>query len=190
MAQETTSTSNKLQNIIVALVAVLLAVALFFGQRSQLGGASLGAQAAAATPIETALTNKQPTLMEFYADWCTSCQAMAPGLAKLKKDYMGKVNFAMLNVDNTKWLPEIEKYRVDGIPHFVFFDRQGQALGEVIGEQPTSIMGSTLDQILADKIKPADGQAIKQSNGQTSPMSEPSSTSADPRSHGAQVKAS
>jgi thiol-disulfide isomerase/thioredoxin len=189
MAQEITP-SNKLQNIIVALVAVLLAVALFFGQRLQLGGVSLGAQAAAATPIETALTNQQPTLMEFYADWCTSCQAMAPGLAQLKKDYAGKVNFAMLNVDNTKWLPEIEKYRVDGIPHFVFFDRQGQALGEVIGEQPTSIMGSTLDQILADRIKPADGQTIQQSEGQTSPMSEPTTTTGDPRSHGAQVKPS
>jgi thioredoxin-like negative regulator of GroEL len=189
MAQETTP-NNKLQNIIVALIAVSLAVALFFGQRSQLGGASLSAQAAAATQIETALTNKQPTLMEFYADWYASCRAMAPGLAQLKKDFAGKVNFAMLNVDNTKWLPEIEKYRVDGIPHFVFFDGQGQTLGEVIGEQPTSIMSSTLDRILTNQIKPSNGQTIKQSSGQTSPMSEPSSTSTDPRSHGAQVKAS
>ena len=129
--------------------------------------------------------------MEFYADWCSSCQAMAPNLAKIKQDYGGKVEFAMLNVDNTKWLPEIEKYRVDGIPHFVFFNQQGQTLGEVIGEQPESVMRSTLDEILADRIQPSTNltsKAIKLSAGQTSPMTaEPVAKPTDPRSHSAQA---
>jgi thioredoxin-like negative regulator of GroEL len=190
MVQET-APSNKLQNIIVAIVAVLLAVALFFGQRLQQGNNSLAAQAKAATPIEAALASGRPTLMEFYADWCGSCKAMAPNLAKIKQDYTGKVEFAMLNVDNTKWLPEIEKYRVDGIPHFVFFNKQGQTLGEVIGEQPESVMRSTLDEILADRIKP-DNAKIEQREGQTSPMTSESATAkpTDPRSHSNQAKQS
>jgi thioredoxin-like negative regulator of GroEL len=190
MAQETAS-SNKLQNIIVAAVACLLAVALFFGQRLQQGNNSLTAQAKVATPIELALTSGRPTLMEFYADWCGSCKAMAPNLAKIKQDYGGKVEFAMLNVDNTKWLPEIEKYRVDGIPHFVFFNRQGQTLGEVIGEQPESVMRSALDGILADRIKPNNAK-IEQQEGQTSPMTSESAAAkpTDPRSHSSQAKQS
>jgi thioredoxin-like negative regulator of GroEL len=189
MAQETTS-SNKFQNIIVVIVAVLLAVALFFGQRLQQGNNSLAAQAAVATPIDMAIASGRPTLMEFYADWCGSCKAMAPNLANIKKDYAGKIDFAMLNVDNTKWLPEIEKYRVDGIPHFVFFDRRGQTLGEVIGEQPESVMRSTLDAILADRIKPENAsQAIELQEGQTSPMTTESiAKPSDPRSHSAQSK--
>jgi thioredoxin-like negative regulator of GroEL len=190
MVQET-APSNKFQNIIVAAVAILLAVALFFGQRFQQGSNSLEAQAATATPIDVAIASGKPTLMEFYADWCSSCQAMAPNLAKIKQDYGGKVEFAMLNVDNTKWLPEIEKYRVDGIPHFVFFNQQGQTLGEVIGEQPESVMRSTLDEILAERIKPSTdltSKAIELSVGQTSPMAaEPVAKPTDPRSHSAQA---
>jgi hypothetical protein len=45
---------------------------------------------------------------------------MAPDVGVLKKQYGESVNFVMLNIDNTKWLPEILNYRVDGIPHFVF----------------------------------------------------------------------
>lgn len=184
MAAETSS-SNKIQNIIVAVVAIALAVALFFGQRSQQNGSSLAAQASVATPIDTALVNGKPTLMEFYADWCSSCQAMAPSLANLKKDYTQTVNFAMLNVDNTKWLPEIEKYRVDGIPHFVFFDKSGALLGQAIGEQPDRVVRSALDEIIAGRIEPIDS-----ASGQTSrmPAEKLPPTATDPRSHGAQVK--
>ncbi len=195
MAQAT-SPGNKLPNIIIAIAAVVLAIALFFGLKVQQGDASLTVQAQVATPIEVALASGKPTLMEFYADWCTSCQAMAPNLAKVKKDYAETVNFSMLNVDNTKWLPEIEKYRVDGIPHFIFFDRSGNMLGEVIGEQPDSVLRSSLDEIIAGRIKPITtdtGTAIKHAEGQTSKMSPaaPNATkSTDPRGHGAQVQAS
>jgi thiol-disulfide isomerase/thioredoxin len=185
MTIETPTSSNKFQKVAIALVAVALAVALFWGQRLQQGSASLGSQAAAATPIEVALANNKPTLLEFYADWCTSCQAMAPSLAKLKQDYDQKVNFAMLNVDNTKWLPEIEKYRVDGIPHFVFFDKSGALLGQAIGEQPDTVVRSALDEIIAGRVQPI-------ANGQTSKVSADSATpkASDPRSHGAQTQAS
>jgi thiol:disulfide interchange protein len=184
MAVETKS-SNKIQNIIVAVVAIALAVALFFGQRFQQNGASLAAQATVATPIDQALANGKPTLVEFYADWCSSCQAMAPSLAKLKQDYTQTVNFSMLNVDNTKWLPEIEKYRVDGIPHFVFFNKGGALLGQVIGEQPDSVVRSALDEIIAGRIQPID-----HTSGQTSQMPAENlpPTATDPRSHGSQVK--
>ncbi len=195
MAQEIPS-SSKLPNIIVAIAAVVLAITLFLGLKTQQGEASLGAQAQAATPIEVALASGKPTLMEFYADWCTSCQAMAPSLAKVKKDYGETVSFAMLNVDNTKWLPEIEKYRVDGIPHFIFFDRQGAMLGSVIGEQPDSVLRSSLDEIIADHLQPLANDAsttIQHAAGQTSRMSPASANaprSSDPRGHGAQVKVS
>lgn len=177
-----TPSSNKIQNIIVALVAIALAVVLFFGQRLQQSSASLAAQAAVATPIDVALANGKPTLMEFYADWCGSCQAMAPGLAQLKQDYSQTVNFAMLNVDNTKWLPEIEKYRVDGIPHFVFFDKSGALLAQAIGEQPDRVVRSALDEIIAGKVQPI-------SAGQTSRMPGENllPKASDPRSHGAQA---
>ena len=83
--------------------------------------ASLKVVAQSAMPLEVALANPQPTVMEFYADWCNSCQSMAVDNLVLQKQYAGKINFVMLNVDNNKCLPEVDRFGVDGIPHFVFW---------------------------------------------------------------------
>ncbi|MBD0346081.1 MAG: thiol:disulfide interchange protein, partial [Coleofasciculus sp. Co-bin14] len=128
-----------------------------------------------------------PTLMEFYANWCTSCQAMAKDLGELKQQYAESVNFVMLNVDNSKWLPEILNYRVDGIPHFVYLGKEGKAIAQAIGEQPRSILQANLDALVAALPLP-----YTQANGQVStfnaPVSAPKATQEDPRSHGAQVQ--
>jgi thioredoxin-like negative regulator of GroEL len=90
----------------------------------------------------------------------------------------------MLNVDNTKWLPEILSYRVDGIPHFVFLGTDGQPVAQAIGEQPRSVMEENL-------VALASGVALPnaEATGQTSAFSAPvaPSSAADPRSHGSQV---
>src|SRR4028119_2205286 len=123
--QSESNGGTRIRNFLIALVAIALTVSLFLGFRTETPTGILEALAAEATPLEVAMSNGKPTLMEFYADWCTSCQAMAPDMVELKQQYGDKLNFVMLNVDNTKWLPEISRYRVDGIPDFVFMNNQG-----------------------------------------------------------------
>lgn len=101
--------------------------------------------AAAALPIDVALSNDRPTLIEFYADWCKVCQGMAKDTMSLQQKYSDRLNFVMLNVDNTKWLPELTKYRVDGIPRFIFLDPNNQVIGDAVGEIPRSIMAANLE---------------------------------------------
>ncbi|MGK7939310.1 MAG: thioredoxin family protein [Crocosphaera sp.] len=158
---------NRIRNILIAFVAVALSIAIFFGFQTQSSSVSLEAQAQAATPIEAALTNGKPTLTEFYANWCSSCQAMAPELAQLKQKYADSVNFVMLNVDNNKWLPEILRYRVDGIPHFVFINHEGKAIAQTIGEQPPSVMEANLNALIDRQTLP-----YAYSTGQTSELKE------------------
>jgi len=181
------SSGTRLRNFLIALVAIALAVALFFGLQTETGTGSLDAQAKESTPLEVALSNGKPTLLEFYANWCTSCQAMAQDLAQLKQHYAQSVNFVMLNVDNTKWLPEILNYRVDGIPHFVFLGKQGNAIAQTLGEQPRSFMEANLNALVAALPLP-----YTQGSGQvstfTAPVSTPKPPQDDPRSHGSQVK--
>ncbi|HEY9753279.1 MAG TPA: thioredoxin family protein [Coleofasciculaceae cyanobacterium] len=177
---------SRVRNLLIALVAIFLSTTIFLGLRTDSGSGLLAATAKESVPLETALTNGKPSLIEFYADWCTSCQAMAPEIKQLKQVYGDRVNFVMLNVDNSKWLPEVLQYRVDGIPHFVFAGQDGQALAEAIGEQPRSIMAANLTALIDQQALP-----YATATGQTSTFaasSGPTKASAvDPRSHGSQV---
>ncbi len=162
-------------------IALVVALSLGLGQRNSTSG--LAAQAASSAPIDVALSNGKPTMMEFYADWCGSCQAMAPNLAEIKSQFADRVNFSMLNVDNNKWLPEVTRYRVDGIPHFVFFDRQGKVVAQSIGEQPRSILETQLTELFAGKalsILSRPGEV-----SQFAPKAIPADAGTDPRAHGA-----
>ena len=181
------TSGSRIRNFLIALVAIVLGVALFLGLQTKTDTVLLDAQAEQSTPLEVALSNGKPTLMEFYANWCTSCQAMAKDLGELKQKYADSINFVMLNVDNTKWLPEIEKYRVDGIPLFIYLASTGKAIAQTIGEQPRPVMQANLDALVAMLPLP-----YTQANGQVSafdtPVTMPKNPQSDPRSHGAQVQ--
>ncbi len=176
-------TATKIRNLLLAIVAIALSGSLYFGFQSQVNATSLEAQSHQAIPLAQALDNPQPTLVEFYADWCTSCQAMAKDLASLKKSYGDQVNFVMLNVDNSKWLPEVLKYRVDGIPHFVYLDESGTAIAQSIGEQPQTIVADNLTALLEHRPLPHANQT-----GQTSTVNRDTiavdTDTTSPRSHG------
>ena len=181
-----TGMAQKVRNLVVVAIASVLTVTILLGLQTRSPAASLSEMAEAAVPFETALANDKPTLIEFYANWCTSCQAMAPDIAQLKSEYGGKVNFVMLNVDNTKWLPEMLNYRVDGIPHFEFISVDSQEKGAAIGEMPRVILAENLDALVKGKPLPhaqVNGK-ISDVDSATNPVQ---GQSADPRSHGAQV---
>lgn len=188
-APDTVGMLTKVRNLIVVSVAVVLSVLVVLGIQTKTPTASLESLATSATPFEEALTNGKPSLMEFYANWCTSCQAMAGDMATLQETYGDRVNFVMLNVDNSKWLPEMLHYRVDGIPHFVYLDEAGEKVTAAIGEQPKTILASNLDALLAGTELPHQqtfGQASELESPQT-PGQFLSTRSDNPRSHGAQA---
>jgi thiol-disulfide isomerase/thioredoxin len=176
---------GRVKNFLIAIVAIALGVALFLGLKTESTSVSLTQLDEESTPLVVAVSNHKPSLVEFYADWCTVCQKMAPEMAQLKQQYADQLNFVMLNVDNTKWLPEILKYRVDGIPHFVFLNQDGEGIAQAIGDIPRNVMASNLEALVAGTPLP-----YAQASGQTSQFSAPVATEGskdDPRSHGSQV---
>ena len=176
---------TRVRNLLIVLVATALSVALFLGLQTENNSVSLAKLDQESTPLEVALDNGKPTLMEFYANWCTVCQAMAPDIEQMKQQYADSVNFVMLNVDNTKWLPEVLKYRVDGIPHFVFLNSEAEAIAQTIGEQPRTVMATNLDALVTGLPLP-----YAQTGGQVSPFAAPvapPTSGNDPRRHSSQV---
>ena len=182
--QPESTVGMRVRNLVIVLVAIALSVALFLGLRTEANSVSLSMLDNQSTPLEVALGKGKPTLIEFYANWCTSCQAMAPDMAQLKQQYPDSVTFVMLNVDNPTWVPEILKYRVDGIPDFVFLNKDGVAIAQTIGEQPRSIMAMNLEALITGVPLP-----YAQASGQVSKFAAPVTPNGadDPRLHGSQV---
>jgi thiol-disulfide isomerase/thioredoxin len=178
--------ANRLRNLVIVLVAVVLSVALFLGLRTGTNSGTLSSLAAVAVPLDVALKSGKPTLIEFYANWCSACQAMAKDMTALEQQYGDRINFVMLNVDNNKWLPEMLSYRVDGIPHFEFLTAQGDAIANTIGEQPRAVMAGNIEALASAEPLP-----YLQNRGRVSEVEAPdmeASSNSDPRSHGAQVQ--
>ncbi|KAG5366171.1 Thioredoxin-T [Yarrowia sp. B02] len=42
------------------------------------------------------------SVVDFYADWCGPCKAVAPGYAKLAENYKNQASFYKVNVDNNQ----------------------------------------------------------------------------------------
>ncbi len=68
------------------------------------------------------------TLVDFYANWCGTCQRLAPEVEKLSEQVKSKVHTIHINID----LPQNEKYatlfNVHGTPTYMLFNPEGKAL--------------------------------------------------------------
>ncbi|GAB4537666.1 MAG: hypothetical protein Tsb0014_26690 [Pleurocapsa sp.] len=100
-------------------------------------------------PYEIAIDNNKPTLLEFYADWCTTCQGMATIVKDLHQQYGDHANLVMLDIDDPKWQKQIEQYRVTGVPQFTFLNSQQQVIKTLIGKVPKTIFVSFFEQFFS-----------------------------------------
>lgn len=76
------------------------------------------------------LKSEKPVLVDFYADWCGPCNAMAPVLEELAKKLEGKVKVGKINVDEN---PDIAvEYNVMSIPTLIVF-KNGKEEKRLVG---------------------------------------------------------
>jgi len=72
-------------------------------------------------------------IVDFWAEWCAPCRAIAPIVDELAKRYAGKVTFVKLNTDENPAVPQ--RYMVMGIPTLLFF-KDGKLVDQVVGAMP------------------------------------------------------
>ncbi|GAB4215580.1 MAG: thioredoxin family protein [Synechococcales cyanobacterium] len=177
---------NRLRNLLIAVAVIVLTAGFAVANHIKHDQVSLATLSQESVPWEVAQHNGRPTILEFYADWCASCRAMSPLLADLKHSFGEEINFAMLNVDNPRWLPELNQYRVNGIPHFVFLDAENHPQAQAIGEQPRPIVEEHLIALLNPATGPVEdtGSLDDLTVGKNSPLQPVQPRSVQPRSHG------
>jgi thioredoxin 1 len=73
-----------------------------------------------------------PVLVDFWAEWCGPCRAVAPTLDALAAQYKGRLKVAKMNVDDNPQTPR--EFNVRAIPTLLLFD-QGEVKATLIGAQ-------------------------------------------------------
>ena len=78
------------------------------------------------------LQSKLPVMVDFWAEWCGPCRAIAPVLEELSDDFDGKAHIVKVNVDENGKLAG--DYEVHGIPCLVIF-KDGKEVERVVGAE-------------------------------------------------------
>lgn len=94
---------------------------------------------------EKVINSSTPVIVDFWAEWCGPCKALAPILEEISDEAGDKANVVKVNVDENSELAT--KYGIRGIPTLIFF-KGGEAQKTLVGNQPKAEIQASLNELL------------------------------------------
>jgi thioredoxin 1 len=90
------------------------------------------------------LQSNEPVIVDFWAEWCGPCKALAPVLDEIAAAYSGRLKVVKVNVDENPAIAE--RYRVLSIPTLLYF-AEGQLRHHSVGAVSRKRMGDDLETV-------------------------------------------
>ncbi len=87
----------------------------------------------------------EPTLVDFWAEWCGPCHMVAPVVEEIAEEYNGRLQVAKMDVDSNRQTPA--NYGIQGIPTLILF-KDGEEATRIVGFRPKAAMVEELQPFL------------------------------------------
>jgi len=94
-----------------------------------------------ATFEQEVLKSETPVLVDFWAEWCGPCHAVAPVLEKIVEERPDELKLVKVNIDEEQGLSQ--RYGVMSIPTMILF-KDGEPAAAAVGAQPKSALERSL----------------------------------------------
>ena len=79
------------------------------------------------------LKSETPVLVDFWAEWCGPCKALAPKLEEIAGEFGAKLKVMKVDIDSNQSTPA--QFGIRGVPTLILF-KNGKQVDQIVGNHP------------------------------------------------------